>query len=68
MNGRNVSGGSWEVKFICDRSIIKYYNCAMHQYSNLNEGIYLVQSGYRNHTAIIECPYVSHKIEVYGAQ
>jgi exoribonuclease R len=40
----------------------------MHQYSNLNEGIYLVQSGYRNHTAIIECPYVSHKIEVYGAQ
>ena len=40
----------------------------MHQYSDINEGIYLVQSGYRNHTAIIECPYISYKIEVYGAQ
>lgn len=40
----------------------------MHQYQNLNEGVYLVQSGFRNDTAIISCPYISHRIEVYEAQ
>lgn len=40
----------------------------MTDYQNLNEGVYLVQSGYRNNTAIIECPYISHKIEVYNSQ
>jgi hypothetical protein len=39
----------------------------MSEYSNINEGIYLVQSGFRNNTAIIECPYISHKIEVYNS-
>lgn len=39
----------------------------MHQFANLNEGTYFVQSGYKNHTAVIECPYISHKIEVYQA-
>ena len=39
----------------------------MNQYHNLNEGVYLVQSGHRNDTAIIECPYVAQRIEVYDA-
>ena len=34
----------------------------MYPYSNINEGIFLVQSGYRNNTAIVECPYIAHKI------
>lgn len=40
----------------------------MSQYSNINEGTYLVQSGYRNNIAIIDCPYISHRIEVYNSQ
>ena len=39
----------------------------MNQYSNLNEGVYLVQAGFRNNTAIIDCPYIAHKIEVYNS-
>lgn len=39
----------------------------MNQYLNLNEGVYLVQSGHKNDTAIIECPYVAQRIEVYDA-
>lgn len=39
----------------------------MNPYHNLNEGVYLVQSGYKNDTAIIECPYVAQRIEVYDA-
>lgn len=34
----------------------------MYPYSDINEGIYRVQSGYRHHTAIVECPYIPHKI------
>lgn len=36
-------------------------------FTNLNEGTYLVQSGFRNDTAIISCPYIPQRIEVYGA-
>lgn len=36
-------------------------------FANLNEGTYLVQSGFRNDTAIISCPYIPQRIEVYGA-
>ena len=36
-------------------------------YTNINQGTYLVQSGFKNDTAIISCPYVAKKIEVYGA-
>lgn len=39
----------------------------MHQYHNLNEGTYFVQCGFKNDTAIIECPYVAQRIEVYDA-
>ena len=33
-------------------------------YTNLHEGTYLVQSGFRKDTAIITCPYIPQKIEV----
>lgn len=39
----------------------------MNEYHSLNEGTYLVQPGFRNDTAIISCPYISHRIEVYDA-
>lgn len=39
----------------------------MFEYYDLHEGIYHVQSGFRNKTAIIECPYLTEKIEVYDA-
>jgi hypothetical protein len=45
----------------------KYIKPKMHQYNNINEGIYLIQPGFRNDTAIIICPYISHRIEVYDA-
>jgi hypothetical protein len=35
--------------------------------NNLHEGTYLVQSGFRNDTAVISCPYIPRKIEVNGA-
>lgn len=34
---------------------------------NIHSGVYQVQSGHRNDIAIIDCPYVPHKIEVYDA-
>lgn len=40
----------------------------MHKCQNLNEGVYLVQSGFRNDTALVDCPYISSRIEVYDAQ
>jgi hypothetical protein len=33
-------------------------------YANLNQGTYLIQSGFRKDTAIISCPYIPQKIEV----
>ena len=34
---------------------------------NIHWGIYRVQSGHRNDIAIIDCPYITHKVEVYDA-
>lgn len=31
-------------------------------YTNLNEGTYLIQSGFRKDTAIISCPYIAQRI------
>ena len=40
--------------------------CNPHEH-NIHEGIYRVQSGHRNDIAIIDCPYITHKVEVYDA-
>lgn len=39
----------------------------MYDYAGLHEGVYHVQSGFRNDTALIHCPYISNRIEVVDA-
>lgn len=33
----------------------------------INEGSFLTQAGFRSNVAYIECPYISHRIEVHDA-
>ena len=33
----------------------------------IHEGIYTIQSGFRNNTALIHCPYIPNRIEVFDA-
>ena len=35
--------------------------CNPHEH-NIHEGTYRVQSGHRNDIAIIDCPYIAHKV------
>lgn len=49
------------VLFVGLEGIMIMIGCNPHEH-NIHEGTYRVQSGHRNDIAIIDCPYIAHKV------